>query len=307
MLKFTKSKKGKIIKNFISFYKTCTHFDIVQTIEYFAVFDGFEDEFLPKETIFETIYEYILLRFEKLERHFLFTHDRKEFEDMLICLCRGDRKMHSVYKKCNISRMSGSKLYKNLFDIGIIKKEFSREEPLKKERKQKLKKALRGYHAEDKILFKNEFCRFWFTFIAPNIKLLKNKEFGKVLDIIKNGFEKFVSFTYEILCKKFLLQKFNEEFESSDSYWSKNVEIDIFLSGKYGKNIAAEAKWKNHLMCRNILSSLQKKCIREALGVDIFVLFSKSGFSKGLLKMQNEKLLLVDLSEFEKICKQEII
>jgi hypothetical protein len=273
----------------------------VQAIEYFAVFEGFADKFSPKENVFETICEYILRRFKELERHFYFTHNKKELDSMLIHLCLGDRKMHSIYKKCDISRMLGIKLYKKLFDIGIIEKEFSREEPLKKERKQKLKKALRSYQIDDKILFKNGFCRFWFTFIAPNMELLQNEEYGKALDIIKNGFEKFVSFTYEILCKKFLLYKFNEEFESSNSYWSKNVEIDIFLSGKQGRNIAAEAKWKNHLMCKNILSSLQKKCLKEALGVDIFVLFSKSGFSKGLLKMQNERLLLVDLREFEKI------
>ncbi|MDR1460203.1 MAG: DUF234 domain-containing protein [Campylobacteraceae bacterium] len=279
---------------------------MAKTIEYFAVFDGFKDEFLPKKDVFETIHKYILLRFEKLEQHFSFTHHKKELESMLTCLCRGDRKMHSIYKKCGISRKLGSELYKKLFEMEIIKKEFSREEPIKKERRQKLKKALRGYKIENKILFKNEFYRFWFAFIAPNIELLRCAEYDKTLSIIKSGFEKFVSFTYEVLCKKFLMEKFNEEFKSFDSYWSKNVEIDILLIGKQGRNIAVEVKWKNHLVCKNILASLQKKCAKEGFGIDVFVLFSKSGFSKGLLKMQNDKLLLMDLKEFEIICKQNV-
>ncbi|MDR0408191.1 MAG: DUF234 domain-containing protein [Campylobacteraceae bacterium] len=274
-------------------------------IEYFAVFEGCE--FLQKENVFEAIYEFILLRFEELERRFIFTHHKKELNSMLTSLCRGDRKMYSIYKKSDISRKLGFRLYEELFESGIIKKEFSREEPLRKKRGEKLKKASRDYQIEDKILFKNGFCRFWFTFIAPNIELLRRKEYDKMLDIIMSEFEKFVSFTYEILCKKFLLEKFGEEFESCDSYWSKNVEIDIYLSKRNGKNIAAEVKWKNHFVCKNVLSFLQKKCAKEKLEVDTFALFSKSGFSKGLLKMQNEKLLLVDLKEFEALCREKLL
>lgn len=289
------------IEKFIRFCKEHKTANIVEQIEYFAVFEGFWLNFDTKNiSAIEAVNRFIIPNADILARHFTFSHHQKEFTDMLTALASGDRKIYSIYDKCTISRYLGQSLYKELFLNGIIKKESSREKPLKKGAKERLKKRFKSYKIEDKILFKDSFTRFWYTFITPHFNLIKEKE--RLSEIIKSGFEKFVSLTFEALCEKLLLLR--SEAISSGSYWSKNTEIDILIIDKNNSTTAAEVKWKNHAVCKNILTQLQKKCAKEQLNADIFALFSKSGFSKELLKMRSEKLLLFDLEDFEKLISE---
>lgn len=188
--------------------------------------------------------------------------------------------------------------YKELFDKNIIKKEFSREKPLKTHPKQKLKKELRGYAIEDKIKFCRNFYRFWFTFIEPNIADLRAKNYEKVLKIINLEFEKYISLEFEDLSEKLLMKTFSQS-ENFGSFWTKNIEIDLLFKTKNNLLVAGEVKWKNHKICKNILTILQKKCAKEDLKIDFFALFSKSGFSKELYNIQDEKVLLFELKDFK--------
>ncbi|MDR1976408.1 MAG: DUF234 domain-containing protein [Campylobacteraceae bacterium] len=306
--KIIQKTKGRVIERFISFCKEHKRADIAEQIEYFALFEGFWLDFDAGSDVsaLEAVERFILPNAQILSSGFTFSHHQQEFTDMLIALANGDRKIYSVYDKCTISRFLGQSLYKELFASGIIKKELSREEPLKRVRKERLKKGLGNYKIEDKVLFCDSFTRFWYTFIAPNFALIKSGEEGKLLEIIKSGFEKFVSLTFEMLCEKLLAIKLGRQIISSGSYWSKNSEIDILAIDEECRYIAAEVKWKNHAVCKNILTHLQKKCAKERLGVETFALFSKSGFSKELLKMQSEKLLLFDLKDFEEFIRRSL-
>ena len=205
--------------------------------------------------------------------------------------------MYSIYKN-SLSQTKGRLAYKELFDKNIIKKELSREKPLKTHPKQKLKKELRDYVIEDKIKFSKNFYRFWFTFIEPNIEDLKAKKYENILKIIDLEFEKFVSLEFENLSEKLIMKSFHQN-KNFGSFWTKDVEIDLLFKTNDNLLIAGEAKWKNHKICKNILTILQKKCARERLEIDYFALFSKSGFSKELYKQKDKKLLLFELKDFK--------
>ena len=244
----------------------------------------------------DAIYNFVLLKFDSI---------KKEFEDIsieakkaLIKLSRGNRKVYSIYKENHLSQTKGKAIYKELFDKNIIKKELSREKPLKLHPKQKLKKELRDYVIEDKIKFCKNFHRFWFTFIEPNIWDLEAKNYEKVSNIISKEFEKFVSFEFENLSER-LIAKIFYQTENFGSFWTKDVEIDLLFKTKDDLLIAGEVKWKTHQVCKNILTILQKKCEREGLKIDFFALFSKSGFSKKLHNIKNEKVLLFELKDFK--------
>ncbi len=215
-------------------------------------------------------------------------------------LSRGDRKRFSIYK--DISQPKGRQIYKILFEKGVIKEEKSREKPIKKHGKYKLKKSLRGYKIENKIHFKNEATRFWFNFIAPNEEYIANKDYEKVLKEIKLHVEKHISLSFEILCQK-LIQKHLKENSilSCGSYWSRKSEIDLLVYTKNSHCIVGEAKYKNTKICKSVLTSLQKKALHANLNPTHFALFSKSGFSNELLNLQNEHILLFDLDDFKRL------
>ena len=265
-------------------------------VEYFAVFDGFKpalkDVNLP---IHEAIEKYILNDLMML-RPKMEANLSPEAIAMLTRLARGDRKIHSVYKKESISQGIGRSIYRQLFEDGIISIEKSREILPTLPPKAKRKKALRGYKAEDKIHFRDSFTRFWFTFLSNCQDPLTCKA------QIEEQFEAYVGLAYEQLSLALLALHVKEsQILNQGSYWDRRHEIDILVTLQDGRVIAGESKWKNRKVCKNILTSLQTKCAYASLHVDYFALFSKSGFSKELLKNRDENVWLFDIDSFERL------
>ncbi len=294
-------------ESFGRFHKLFPYLTMEEEIEYFSVFEGFEE--LEKinfsQSIFEDIKKHILQNYEKLSERFQFEDNEKEqqnIEYLLKKIALGERKIYSVFKDGKISQIKGRNIYKKLFEKNIIKKEISREKPLKKEKKRPLKKHLRQYKVEDKIKFSKQFYRFWFTFIAPNKEKIKEKRFNEVMEHIEKNFDKYVSFSFEELSNE-LFKKINKnnKYIETGSYWERNKEIDMLAKVSEKGFIAGECKWKNQKVCKNILNKLRKKCENMDFEIEGYALFSKSGFSKELLSSKYDKILLFDLKSFERL------
>ncbi len=282
--------------SFKDFYNVFPFLKPQELVEQFGVFEGFDDlSLLYNSTdIFENVLIHILKRYDLLKELFVFDEDSYK---LLYKIATGDRKQFSLLKKSQISQTKGSKIYKNLFEKKIIHKEYSREKPLKKYPKQPIKKELRGYMIEDKVQFYKQFYRFWFTFIYPNQKLLEDKKYDEVLKIIRSNFDKYISLTFEYLSNDLIQKHFlHDNIVQIGSYWDKDIEIDLLAKTLSGKIIAGECKYKNQKMCKSVLTKLQKKCKKANLNIDIYALFSKSGFSKELEKLKSNKVLLFDLN-----------
>ncbi len=285
------------------FNQNFSYLDITERIGYFAVFGGFKDinALHTYENLNENILHNILDRFEEFYEDFTYSTDKETQHDLDTLLFRiavGDRKTHSIYKN-DISQPRGKELYKILYEQNIITKEYSREE-FPKLPKRFLKKELRRYQVEDKILFKDNFTRFWFTFIIPYQKEILKGEFDNVKANLAQNLDKFISFTFENLSNDLIGKAFEKEnIIESGSYWDKNIELDLLTKTAKGTVIAGECKWKNQRISKNILNKLQKKCELANLKVDYFALFSKSGFSNELLKQKERNILLFDLTSFE--------
>lgn len=286
------------------FKEDFSYLDIVERIGYFAVFGGFTDlKALHRyENLRENIVHNILEQYASLKPLFSFVSDpsmQHDLETLLFRIAIGDRKSHSIYKN-DISQPRGRELYKRLFAQRIITKEYSREAPLPKVPGRFLKKELRRYKIEDKILFEKNFTRFWFTFVMPNEEAIARGDFRSVLAQIDRELDKYISFTFENLSNLLIQQKLeNEIITESGSYWDKDIELDLFAKTASGKVIAGECKWKNQRISRNILNKLEKKCEVGHLKVDYYALFSKSGFSNELLKHKADNLLLFESRDFE--------
>lgn len=304
MVKFS---KGFVIKeNLISTYKKFPHLNTQSLIEYHAVFSGLQtdEKILYCKDIFEAIRIEILEKYEILKDKFIYFEDdilQNFSEIFLIKLANGDRKFFTILQNTQIPRIKGNQIHNTLLSLNIIKTELSREKPFKT-KKQKIKKHLRSYRIENKLHFTQGFYRFWYSFIAPNLDLIYQKEYDKLLKIIQDSFDKFVSLCFENLGYELVLKILNEEKKLEfASFWKRNIELDILFFTEEKKLIIGEVKYKDTRVCKNVINIINSKCKKLNLTPDKVILISKSGFSKELKMLENESLILLELDDFKRL------
>ncbi|QKF85587.1 DUF234 domain-containing protein [Campylobacter blaseri] len=244
------------------------------------------------DDVFIAIKDEILLNHNKLRLKFKFD---KYSKLALSKFAKNDRKKFSINKV--MSRFKAQKSVNWLLNEGILELEKSREKkPTPQNKKEKLPKYLRRYTIHDKVKFKNHFDRFWFRFIEPNLTLLDNNKIEQVLEIIKLDFENYASLGFEALSGLVLKKYLNLE-KDVYSFWTKDLEIDIFYEFD-DKVMIGEVKYKDRKVCKSLLNSISLKCEKLNITPDKIIIFSKSGFSKELLNIKSEKLLLFDMDDF---------
>ncbi|MSN96554.1 ATPase, partial [Campylobacter sp. FMV-PI01] len=108
------------------------------------------------------------------------------------------------------------------------------------------------------------------------------------------------SLGFEMLSYELLSKKLNLNLNEIYSFWTNELEIDVFAKFN-DKFIVGEVKYKDRKICKNILNLINTKCQKLGISPDIIALFSKSGFSKELLNLKSENLLLFDLNDFKSL------
>jgi hypothetical protein len=143
--------------------------------------------------------------------------------------------------------------------------------------------------------------RFWFGFVTYYRKDLALGKGDDFLENFEKHYERLRSLVYEQLCDALLVQYYETKspLESSGSYWNIYSEFDILAVTKDKKIILGECKYKERSICKNELTKLKQKAAESGIKVDVYALFSKSGFSKELLGMKDENLLLFDLNDLK--------
>lgn len=270
----------------------------MQLIYFHLVFDALNFE-ASYYDIFEAIEKEILDKFEDLSLKFSFDAPfESELKFALCKLAKNDRKKYALNKF--LPRPLIIKIYAAAINSGVVSIEKTLEKPRVKSKYQKAKKLPERDKAQDKVVFNDNFTRFWFYFIEPNLALLKNGEKGALMEIIRREFDSYASFGFELLCRELLAFRLGAQPARVRSLWAKNIEIDIFLSLD-GRIIVGEAKFKEHKICKNVVNLLLKKCERLGFVPDAVALFSKSGFSNEVSRLKNDRILLFDLENFEEL------
>lgn len=259
-------------------------------MNFYSVFDGSEIEDFSL-SLFESIENLLLKNYLELKAK-LNLDTLSSYA--LALLAKNSRKRYSINRR--IRHFKALSITHKLLDMGILKIEKSKEVKIIKNKKQKLKKELRTYAIQDKIIFRDHFTRFFFRFLKPNENLILEGKFDEVLTIIKDNFEHYQSFCFEQLCREFLEKRFN--INSVQSYWDKDLELDLYYKDE-NFCLIGEVKFKNKKICKNILNQLQNKARSLNLAPNYYVLFSKNGFSKEFSKIRERNLLLFDLNDFK--------
>lgn len=267
-----------------------TELKLDELVNFYSVFDGSGIEnFYP--SLFESIENLLLKNYFEFKNKFNLDPLSSY---ALTLLAKNSRKRYSIHRK--IHHFKALNIIHKLLDLGILKLEKSKELKIIKNKKQKLKKELRTYTIQDKIIFKDHFTRFFFRFLKPNENLILEGKFDKILTEIKENFEHYQSFCFEQLCREFLEKKFN--INPVQSYWDKDLELDLYYKDE-NFCLLGEVKFKNKKICKNILNQLQNKAKSLNLIPNYYILFSKNGFSKEFEKIYERNLLLFDLSDFK--------
>ena len=188
-----------------------------------------------------------------------------------------------------------TKYLKTLIDLDILEREI----PITEDNPEKSKKGL--YRIKDNYL------RFWFAFVYPNMSFIESGHSRIVMDKIRQSLvPNHIAFVYEDICRERMWElnanrawPFN--FTKLGRYWDVRAEIDIAALDPEGKNlILGECKYWKEPVGIDVLRDLEAKsaCVaweRSARKV-WYVLFSASGFSDELtaLTAARRDVLLCD-------------
>lgn len=284
--------KRKNIKfaNFANSHKTLSLFKL---FDFYSVFEGFENLSLLnyEEDIFANIERILLKDYFEIKKGFALDETSSY---ALSLLAKNNRKRFSINRK--IQHFKALATLQTLLKTGLIKLEYSKEARKIKDKKQKLKKELRSYVIQDKIIFTSHFTRFFFYFLKPNEKLILQKLYKEVLEHIRQKFELYQSFCFEELSRQLIEKKF--KISGVQSYWDKNLELDIYYKDE-NLTLLGEVKFKNKKICKNILNLLKLKAKFLDWAPNHYIIISKNGFSKEFDKICEQNLLLFDLNDFK--------
>jgi len=116
----------------------------------------------------------------------------------------------------------------------------------------------------------------------------------------ENTKQSFFDQVYKALVIALVKENFKEDWvEKIGSYWDKSTEIEILGKTKGDKVIVGACKYSKAKANKSELTKLQEKCAKVELSPDIFVIFSKNGFSSEFKKEKSETLKLYTLKNLK--------
>ena len=262
-----------------------------ELIEMYSVTGGvpkYIELFSEIKDIYSAIQKCVLNRSGYLydEPHFLLQQEVSEvgsYFSIIKAIAAGNSKLSAISSILEIKSTSLTKYLKTLIDLDILE----REVPITEENPEKSKKGL--------YKIKDNYLRFWFAFVYPNMSFIESGHSRIVMNKIKNSLVKnHIAFVYEDVCKERMWDLNGEgawpfNFTKIGRYWDSKDEIDIVARDPEGKNlILGECKYWTEPVGMSVLRDLEAKTDSVAWERNSrkvwYVLFSASGFTDELIK-----------------------
>lgn len=284
------SKTPTLLQQFRSFCFQNNATDLEQAIEYFAVFGGMGWSVDMSQPLEKLIEEKILKNYRYIHGDLTkITQSNKSHHALLTALAVGDRREHSAYRRANLTRKEGEESAAFLIKFNLLTRQVSQADPLDENEEK-----------SDRLIFNAPFYRFWFSSVSPYYKGIKEGDFTEMKAKWENAKQSFFDPIYETLVIALIKQSFKEDWVAKiGSYWDKNTEIEILGKTKGDKVIVGSCKYSKAKANKSELTKLQEKCAKVELSPDIFVIFSKNGFSSEFKKEKSETLKLYTLKNLK--------
>lgn len=260
-----------------------------ELIEMYAVTGGipkYIELFSENSDIYSAIQKCILNQSGYLydEPHFLLQQEVSEvgsYFSIIKAIAAGNSKLAAISAVLEIKATSLTKYLKTLIDLDILE----REVPITEENPERSKKGL--------YKIKDNYLRFWFAFIYPNMSFIESGHSTVVMNKIKKSLiRSHIAFVYEDVCKEQMWElnasdtwPFN--FTKLGRYWASKTEIDIAALDPEGKNlILGECKYWQEPVDVDVFRDLEAKTTSVSWERNNrkvwYVLFSISGFTDEL-------------------------
>lgn len=284
------SKHPTLLQQFRSFCFQNNATDIEKAIEYFAVFGGMGWSVDMSKPLEELIEEKVLKNYRYIHGDLTkITQSNKSHHALLSAVALGDRREHSAYRRADLTRKEGEESAAFLIKFGLLNRQASQADPIDE-----------SEEVSERLLFSAPFLRFWFSAVSPYYKGIKEGDFAEMKAKWENTKQSFFDQIYEALVIALVKQSFKEDWVAKiGSYWDKTTEIEILGKTKGDKVIVGSCKYSKSKANKSELTKLQEKCTKAALTPDIFVIFSKSGFSSEFKKEKSETLKLYTLKNLK--------
>ena len=271
-----------------------------ELVEYYSVTGGvpkYIELFSESDDIYHAIQKNILNRSGYLydEPHFLLQQEVSEignYFSVIRAIAAGNSKLSAISTVLEVKSTSLTKYLKTLIDLDILE----REVPVTEENPEKSKKGL--------YKIKNNYLRFWFAFIYPNMSFIESGNSAIVLDKIRKSMVSgHTAFVYEDVCRE-QMWKLNANgawpfhFSKLGRWWDSRNEIDIAAIDPDGSNlILGECKFWQEPVGSNILYALEQKAATVEWRKDRrhtwLILFSAAGFTDELKEIAKSRSDLI--------------
>jgi AAA+ ATPase superfamily predicted ATPase len=220
-------------------------------------------------------------------------------------IAAGHTKLNEIAQECNMAPTTLPTYITNLLDLGFIKKEY----PITL---QKDETKLSRYYIRD------NFLRFWFTFIYPKLSALSLGIYD--LNFLKEKYSNYLGLVFEDVAKQYLIKNNNIlwKFDTIGKYWGKiqqkidndirSVEMEIDLlafDSSYREILVVECKWSHKVNPLQIIPDLIEKSqhihfrTKKHPSPEQFryIIFAKS-FTQKITHYESRTVNCIDLLDF---------
>jgi len=270
--------KQSIKEQFSSFCKRNNPKNLEIAVEYFSIFGGLDVTLNMDEPLDKLIQKHILKEYKFLRNDVAqLTNGDEKYHRLLSASALGDRRTNSSFKRASFSFDDGMDLVEELRDKGFIK----------------LERCAEDVYVSDKILFNAPFLRFWFAFVSPIFKSIRDKDYKEFYEIYNNRKAEFSDLVFSQLSHEFIKETFSDDkIYNIGRYWDDDKEIDLVAKTKSGKKIVGLCKYTDKKLKKSELSKLKELSKEAGITPDIYVLFAKKGFSSELKALKSDTLRL---------------
>ncbi len=274
---------------------------VEKLVDIYAVLGGTPAYLMEsEEDIFTIIRERILKKEEFLYRDAEFVL-REEFREpryyfsILRAIASGRTTLSKIMDDSGLSRDVASKYLGVLIDLGII----HRSVPLTEG-----PRSRKGIYK-----LRDNYFRFWFRFVFPNFEYIEMGETDYVIEKIREGFPQYLGGVFEeVVVEVFTRTRGVGVFPFAPTrigrWWDRGEEIDVIAQNeRTGDIIYGEIKYTGRKVGKNILEELMEKAENVKIKKkdrEFFLLISKGGFTKNLLKEKRNDVILLGMNDFEK-------
>jgi AAA+ ATPase superfamily predicted ATPase len=265
-------------------------------------------QFDPNISLSENIVKNVLTKGCVLysEVEFLIRQELREpalYNTVIEAIALGNTQLNDIYMKTQLEKGKISVYLKNLLELQILEREFSVLSGSKEQAT-----STRGLYR-----ITDNFFRFWYSFVFTNLSDLETGDAEGVFNyVVLPELPDFSGPVFETVCREFIRAK-NRRGElpfrvaKLGRWWGKlnkavltdtgdsklvaaETEIDIVAVDNKAKNyILGECKFRHAAMDVADLDHLREKAAVAKKGARLqYALFSKVGFSKGLLEIAKE-------------------